>query len=303
MSPSTPPSQAAAVPSQLQGIGRNPKRMVYFVELPHQGVQQLAEVETCILYDTDTHSHAQLQSLWTLEGRFTLHMGKEVVHMEPGSVAVLPAGFLHRIEKDSDSANIRLLDLRLDEGLARYVEHVTAGFVIRLPLPDLMSRADRLRRLASNPKTNPADLLAEIWHLLALLGKQGGVSLHNMPSGMPSEPSDADGKDIGPRIAAVEAVMRAHLDRALGVADFAALSHCSAGHLNRLFQEQRGQTPAARFRELRLERAEKLLTNSCQSIAEVAGACGFNGTSQFVRAFRNTRGVSPGAFRKRGGRG
>ncbi len=39
-----------------------------------------------------------------------------------------------------------------------------------------------------------------------------------------------------------------------------------------LLQMQRGQTPAARFRELRLERGEKLLTNSWQSIADVAGA-------------------------------
>jgi len=140
--------------------------------------------------------------------------------------------------------------------------------------------------------------LIKIWRLLALPGKHGGRGLRIPSPGLRPENTDVNGKQISPRVAAVEAVMRAHVDKPIGVTDFAAFAQCSAGQLTRLFQEQRGQSPAARFREFRLLRAEELLSHSCLGIAQVGEACGFKGTSQFVRAFRAAKGVSPGAFRK-----
>lgn len=65
----------------------------------------------------------------------------------------------------------------------------------------------------------------------------------------------------------------------------------------RAFQNQTGFTPQ-RFRSLqRLDRACQLLTDSEQSIAEIARELGFSSQAYFARTFRKETGLSPSVWR------
>ena len=67
----------------------------------------------------------------------------------------------------------------------------------------------------------------------------------------------------------------------------------------RRFKEHTGQTPGAEIRRIRLEQAKKLLERTARSVTEIAGKCGFEGSSRFSLFFRKRTGMSPSEYRKR----
>jgi transcriptional regulator GlxA family with amidase domain len=85
------------------------------------------------------------------------------------------------------------------------------------------------------------------------------------------------------------------------VEELAARLDVSARQLERLFKADTGSSPQAYAKRLRLRTAAWLLTHSDKSVATVASTCGFADASHLGREFRKVYGMSPAAFRERGG--
>lgn len=67
-----------------------------------------------------------------------------------------------------------------------------------------------------------------------------------------------------------------------------------------MFREQTGQTPADYLQRLRIEQAERLLTETRTPIVRIALDCGFCSSQYFARVLaRHTR-KSPTRFRSEG---
>jgi len=69
------------------------------------------------------------------------------------------------------------------------------------------------------------------------------------------------------------------------------------GHLARLFRQQLHTSPTAFLRRLRVKEAQRLLSRTDQTIAEIAAAVGFSDQSHLTRAFRRSFGTTPKVFR------
>ncbi len=83
----------------------------------------------------------------------------------------------------------------------------------------------------------------------------------------------------------IEAPLQAHaVARDVGV---------SPRQLERLFRRHVGQSPAAYFAGLRLDRARSLLRETALPVTEVASACGYVTPSRFSAAYRGRFGRSP----------
>ena len=67
-------------------------------------------------------------------------------------------------------------------------------------------------------------------------------------------------------------------------------------HLARTFRKFYGKSVGTCLREIRVERAAALMLESQRSLAEIAQLSGFSDQSQFTRAFKRVRGITPGAF-------
>ena len=81
------------------------------------------------------------------------------------------------------------------------------------------------------------------------------------------------------------------------------IAKTSVGHLARLFREEIGKSFTEYLRDLRLRRAVKTLTQSSQSIGQIAKSVGYLDASRFSRHFANQFGMTPREYRKRfGGR-
>ncbi|SDR59849.1 transcriptional regulator, AraC family with amidase-like domain [Rhizobiales bacterium GAS113] len=95
------------------------------------------------------------------------------------------------------------------------------------------------------------------------------------------------------------AVMEEAVEERLRMADLAMRLGISADKLERAFRSEAGVAPSAYYRRLRLRRAADLLAHSSLRVRDVALACGFANMSSFARAYREFKGHSPGATRRR----
>jgi transcriptional regulator GlxA family with amidase domain len=105
------------------------------------------------------------------------------------------------------------------------------------------------------------------------------------------------GTTSAPVIRAIE-VMENHVGDPLDLGQISSLSGVGPRQLNRLFSEKLGSGTMAFYRDIRLEKAKNLLSESPLSITEIALATGFCSSAHFAKSFRNKFGSPPSSFRR-----
>jgi transcriptional regulator GlxA family with amidase domain len=102
----------------------------------------------------------------------------------------------------------------------------------------------------------------------------------------------------------VLAYLRHHLsDPDLDADRIAVGCHVSRRSLYRLF-EGTGQTVMSNLRALRIDAAQRLLTNQTDlPVESIARAVGFANDTNFYRTFRSATGATPGEYRQLARRG
>ena len=76
----------------------------------------------------------------------------------------------------------------------------------------------------------------------------------------------------------------------------------SANYFSKIFKDEMGCTFNYYLSKLRVDRSKSLLLVSKLSIREICDAVGYEEQSYFIKVFTRFTGVTPGKFRKRGGR-
>jgi len=96
--------------------------------------------------------------------------------------------------------------------------------------------------------------------------------------------------------------VRHHIESNIGqripVGELAALVRQSKGHFFRTFRESFGESPQAHILRQRILRAELLIRNSQETLAQIALDCGLCDQAHLSRLFRRINGVSPSAWRR-----
>jgi hemolysin activation/secretion protein/AraC-like DNA-binding protein len=115
---------------------------------------------------------------------------------------------------------------------------------------------------------------------------------------MTSSVSEFDGNKLHERFRQLVGKMtEAELAEA-SLSDVAQKLHCSERHFSRLFREEFGVPFRARQIELRLQRAQQLLTGSNAKIINVAYESGYRHLGLFNAMFKKRFGVTPGEWRQ-----
>jgi AraC family transcriptional regulator len=94
--------------------------------------------------------------------------------------------------------------------------------------------------------------------------------------------------------------VEARLGQDLQVADIAAQAGMSQWHFSRLFRLAVGESPAKWVLRRRCLQGARLLATTSESIASIAGRCGFSDPGYFAKAFGRLQGCSPRDFRRSG---
>ncbi len=91
--------------------------------------------------------------------------------------------------------------------------------------------------------------------------------------------------------------IKTHYNQNISVSKLTKLLGVSQPYLYRIFNEAFGKSPKAFICEYRINRAEKLLTETDMTISEVASAIGYSDSFSFSKAFSSIRGCSPSEYR------
>ena len=94
-------------------------------------------------------------------------------------------------------------------------------------------------------------------------------------------------------------IIMSNLERRITIAELAQALHVSATQVKVSFHKVTGMPIYAYARSKRMEAASGLLSDTNESILEIAGRFGYENGSKFARAFRIVKGVSPSEYRRR----
>ena len=101
---------------------------------------------------------------------------------------------------------------------------------------------------------------------------------------------------MAPLTSRIHALCLEHLaDPGFGLERIAEALSQTGRHVRRQLVAETGEGPQALLRRLRMEHAQRLLTEHGVTVAEAARAVGYRDTSAFRRAFRAVVGHNPGA--------
>lgn len=92
--------------------------------------------------------------------------------------------------------------------------------------------------------------------------------------------------------------MHEHLAEDLRLEQIANELNLSSFHFAHEFRNSTGSTPHQYLLDQRMERAKELLQSTTFSVQSIAGLAGFRTPTNFVRAFRERVGATPGEWRK-----
>lgn len=107
-------------------------------------------------------------------------------------------------------------------------------------------------------------------------------------------------KDQGFRreVAQVKSYISHNYNENLSVERLASQVYLSAGYLSAVFKEETGMNLNRFIREVRMNKAKEMLTDTNMKITQIAKAVGFSNTSYFCRSFREFFGNSPESCRR-----
>lgn len=111
----------------------------------------------------------------------------------------------------------------------------------------------------------------------------------------PSEKTLRDGE----RIKIMLQYIQEHYDGELTLAKIAESAAVSENECLRCFCSMIGSTPIQYAKQVRIQKAAKLLISTDRKISDIGADCGFQEMSYFAKTFRTLKGCTPGEFRKR----
>lgn len=301
-----------AVKHKLTPVGlSSPEHMQTLVE--HRRV---VDMESCQLNVFETHERADnvrlefgdLLLTSMLRGKKVMHLpGREAFDYLPGESVVVRPNETMRIDfpdatpdeptqcialamsRDAINGTLALLDERFPLLGENERWRVNGDLVHLNQDAQLVDVIQRIIRVGLYEQGRSKDALAAITlqELLVRLMQTGARKLFA---------EDQQHLATHHPLAAVMAYIEEHLDAPLDCTTLAGVACMSRPHFQRKFKEAFGWTPGEYVQHARMEAARRLLVEEALTVNEVAYAVGFRGPSPFIRAFRQSEGVTPKRF-------
>jgi AraC family transcriptional regulator, transcriptional activator of pobA len=108
--------------------------------------------------------------------------------------------------------------------------------------------------------------------------------------------------DVDPVLATVLDVIDARYHEPISLRAVAAAVGLTPGHLTAVVRRRTGRTVQQWITERRMREARRLLADTDLAVADVARRVGHREAGYFIRRFRAEHGVTPGVWRRAGGR-
>lgn len=243
------------------------------------------------------HSHDFYLLLCITEGTGTHTVDLVTYELGPGSLFFLAPGQVHHWRLAAGTRGF-VVFFSADFYLFRYPGSGLYDFpffdsahppVLCLPPAEMEIRPlfERLFAEFSAPQTQQAEVFRSYLHLCLALAARHYAA-----------PAPAEAGLAQQQIRQFGALLNQHFRTHRSVRDYAGLLHVSANHLNALCRRVLNKTASALIHARVITEAQRLLSHSALSVAQVAYELGFEDASYFGRYFRKYTGCTPEAFRQ-----
>ena len=225
----------------------------------------------------EAHRHDFMQLVLPLEGSISISIGGVEGRLHPALAGVVPSNAPH-----------------VQEGHAS-----NRSLIVDLDPRALGSRmADRL---SSQPLLALSPEASSLINYMGLSLASGGRRTDRVRLWTPLLLDALVGQEPQPqsRLSALLATVEADPFAPWTAERMAERAGLSVSRLHAVFRDEMDATPRAWLSRLRLAHAQECLTNSSQSIAQVAYRCGYSDQAALTRALRKATGETPAAFRRR----
>ena len=250
----------------------------------------------------DWHEHDEMEVIFPVRGNFHYELADgNIITVDGNSFLCIPERIRHRLKDAIDAPGNRFClhlskpSSRMRSGALTPAEYsrIYARLLGRQCVRTTLSPLQKIARsnlwgLLNRQRNGWSDAdVPKIRHLLCLLLCE---------CGMPTEQTEAR----SPNEVILEA--KNYLERnAAGNVNLESLVSFIGYSRTRffsLFKENTGFTPGEYLRNLRIEKAKHLLSETAQTAVDIASECGFGDSAHFCRCFKDMTGFTPLSYRQ-----
>lgn len=254
------------------------------------------------------HWHSELEAGLVTAGQVTMLIGPEKVCLNRGDGFFINSGIPHAV-LCADGQESRQCSVVFDPILVggrpgslfwqRYVQPVLSA----ASMPYFCFRAEEgwqekgsrlIQSVWEHCVRTPEDYELEVRDALSRL-------LSLLKDHVPNERPAQDRRIArdNARVRTMMGYIQTHYQETVSIEDIAASAVISVSEALRCFHNTIGLTPVQYLKSYRIQQAAAELLNSDRKISEIGAACGFQEMSYFAKAFRETMGMTPSAYRKK----
>jgi AraC-like DNA-binding protein len=257
------------------------------------------------------HFHPEIELTLILEGAGDRCVGDDLEPFEAGDLVLLGPNLPHYwhshqsadtpakgrgraraivVQLREESFGKRFFNLPETEPWLRLLERSRQGLFYGGGVAATVAR-EMQKLLKASATQRLLGLLGILQHLAdGLPGARALASQHYLP--------DCDHRTAD-RVRKVYQFLYAHLGEPIGLDDVAHVAGMSSAAFSRYCRRVTGRTLTRLIAELRVTQACKHLTDTDQSVSEIAFASGFQSISNFNRVFHDLKGENPMSFRRK----
>lgn len=228
------------------------------------------------------HAHSYPHLTIILDGSFAETYRFESFNCQKGSVLIVPQEQVHSDTVGENGAHS--LSIEVSRSLERFLS--SEWTMLECPrvieTPKLKPVIHRLRRVfITDPNSTLLDIHCAAMEVILAVAKEA----------ISTQPATSWLQEILDYI-------NCEYGRPIRLSELAEIAALSPEHLSRSFHKITGMTVKQYILETRLTSAERKLTETSNSLGEIAAACGFSDQAHLSRAFRAKFGIPPVTYRK-----
>ncbi len=269
------------------------------------GIWVSAQTLGCRINYVKPHIHSAIEILYFMVGDSKVVVNGDEYYVSPGDVVLFRANSIHEVHSMSDNPCTHLvLQLSPEQIIALSSQEHGSSYLLKLSLSSRNDKcywskeeceknglADEFRVLINEEKSPSvcSDIKCKIAASKILLGILDEIISEDVPE----EDDEAVSGCIYNAIVFINKYYKENI-----TADICAKKvFMSYGHFSRSFKRVTGANFKDYLNTIRVNRAQKALIVTNDSIAEICRACGFNTVSYFIAVFRRITGVTPAVYR------
>lgn len=259
---------------------------------------------------TQLHTHEYLELSYIVSGRFRQRILGRDITFEQGDLCLIDKNCLHQDYLDPSPASILFLGIANDVFEEIMESHAATERIVLFLQSALLKQKDLQQYLHFKPNPGTGNRLEE-----CLKGLLKELILHDNASSyicrgllmrifriLSTDYDFSLSRELRKEMnwllyEEITAYIQKHF-RDISISQLCEQFHFQEDYFNRLLKQKTGKTYTEYVQDLRLAKAEQLLTESSLSIEEIADMVGYRNKGYFYRLFTGRYKLTPAKYRK-----